>query len=150
MTAGANPGSHRQNHGRKVIGDFILGTIWSVWRFRSPIAQYMGEYLCVFPQHEALVRSFSFPQRFLNLTRVYCRSAHAAVICFHPLDRESWGRARLWAQDLVDAEPSCALYLVATRADQWLEDAALFKFRSTIAESDSSSVISGRNPGHYR
>ena len=47
--------------------------------------------------------------------------------------------AQAWVREVQESEPRCAVCLVCTKADLWLEDAASYRSVARGYESDSSS-----------
>mmetsp|Transcript_5904 Transcript_5904/g.7967 ORF Transcript_5904/g.7967 Transcript_5904/m.7967 type:complete len:203 (+) Transcript_5904:503-1111(+) len=56
-------------------------------------------------------------ERFESLSRVYYHSAGAALVCFDPMNRESWVRLAFWTKELMNNEPNCKIYITETKLD---------------------------------
>jgi Ras-related protein Rab-24 len=50
------------------------------------------------------------------MSRIYYRSAKAAVICYDVTDADSFEKVKLWVGELSAAEPECTLYVVANKS----------------------------------
>eukprot|EP01090_Pellita_catalonica_P007738 TRINITY_DN18334_c0_g1_i1.p1 TRINITY_DN18334_c0_g1~~TRINITY_DN18334_c0_g1_i1.p1 ORF type:complete len:220 (-),score=45.44 TRINITY_DN18334_c0_g1_i1:33-692(-) len=72
-------------------------------------------------------------ERFESMTRNYYRSAKAAIVVHDLADGDSWKRATFWVEELKNAEPGCAIYLVGTKAD--------LIFSKGLQQAPSSKVV---------
>lgn len=51
------------------------------------------------------------------MTRFYYRSAKAALICFDITNKKTFKKLKYWVNELQTNEPSCQIYIVATKCD---------------------------------
>lgn len=56
-------------------------------------------------------------ERFDSLTKLYYRDAQVAILCYETVSLQSYDRAMFWADRLKQNEPSCRVFLVATKID---------------------------------
>jgi len=56
-------------------------------------------------------------EKYESLSRMYYRNAKAAVICYAVNDLSSWTKVKMWVSELEQHEPSCAIYICATKLD---------------------------------
>jgi len=56
-------------------------------------------------------------ERYESMSRIYYRSAKAAVICFDMTDPQSFEKAKYWVDELLQSEEGCLVYLVGTKLD---------------------------------
>jgi len=56
-------------------------------------------------------------ERYESMSRIYYRSAKAAIICFDLTDARSFEKAKFWVDELMQNEEGCSIYLVGTKVD---------------------------------
>jgi GTPase SAR1 family protein len=56
-------------------------------------------------------------ERYEAMSRIYYRSAKAAIICFDLLVPDDFEKVREWVGELKEQEPACALYIVGCKLD---------------------------------
>mmetsp|Transcript_19272 Transcript_19272/g.21460 ORF Transcript_19272/g.21460 Transcript_19272/m.21460 type:complete len:206 (+) Transcript_19272:149-766(+) len=56
-------------------------------------------------------------ERYESMSRIYYRSAKAAVICFDLTNAASFAKVKNWAEELRSNEKQCKLYIAGTKAD---------------------------------
>jgi len=64
-------------------------------------------------------------ERYESMSRIYYRSAKAAVICYDLTDAKSFEKARFWVEELQQNEEGCAIYVVGTKIDLIEENPSL-------------------------
>jgi len=56
-------------------------------------------------------------ERYESMSRIYYRSAKAALVCFDLTDSKSFDKVRFWVDELMANEEGCAIYIVGTKLD---------------------------------
>ncbi|KAL0248197.1 hypothetical protein GEMRC1_003433 [Eukaryota sp. GEM-RC1] len=56
-------------------------------------------------------------ERFEAMSRIYYRGARAAIVCYDVTDKATFDRTMFWINQLQSNEPSCAVYICATKVD---------------------------------
>ena len=57
-------------------------------------------------------------EKYDSFTRLYCRGAHAAIVCIDLTDHSSFDRAKFWVNEMQTNEKHCRLYLCMTGKEQ--------------------------------
>ncbi|PRP76541.1 RAB24, member RAS oncogene family [Planoprotostelium fungivorum] len=55
--------------------------------------------------------------RYESMSRIYYRSAKAALVCYDLTDLQSFEKVKLWVDELQQNEEECAIYIVGTKSD---------------------------------
>lgn len=88
------------------------------------------------------------------MSRIYYRSAKAAILCFDLLVPDDFEKIKEWVAELKENEPSCILYIVGckldtvdpTAAQSRVDPAAVRAYAQTIgAHVFETSAKTGRN-----
>eukprot|EP01104_Vermistella_antarctica_P005516 TRINITY_DN1602_c4_g1_i1.p1 TRINITY_DN1602_c4_g1~~TRINITY_DN1602_c4_g1_i1.p1 ORF type:complete len:232 (+),score=59.56 TRINITY_DN1602_c4_g1_i1:85-696(+) len=61
-------------------------------------------------------------ERYESMSRIYYRSARAAVVCYDLTNKASFGKVRFWVEELLANEKNCDIYIVGTKLDRVTED----------------------------
>eukprot|EP00094_Tigriopus_californicus_P008995 TCALIF_08670-PA protein Name:"Similar to RAB24 Ras-related protein Rab-24 (Homo sapiens)" AED:0.13 eAED:0.13 QI:0/0/0/0.66/1/1/3/0/168 len=61
-------------------------------------------------------------ERYQSMSRLYYRSARAAILCFDITCRESWAKVQFWKKEVQRHERLCRIYLCATKMDKLLAE----------------------------
>jgi len=56
-------------------------------------------------------------ERYESMSRIYYRSAKAAIVCYDLTEPRSFEKAKFWVDELMQNEEGCAIYLVGTKLD---------------------------------
>ena len=64
-------------------------------------------------------------ERYESMSRIYYRSARAAIVCYDLTRKESFEKVRFWVDELLENEPECLIFIVGTKYDLIQEDASL-------------------------
>lgn len=56
-------------------------------------------------------------ERYEAMSKMYYRTAKAAIICYAVNDAESWEKVEYWVKELSKTEPDCSIYVCATKID---------------------------------
>jgi len=56
-------------------------------------------------------------ERYESMSRIYYRSAKAALVCFDLTDGKSFDKVKFWVEELMQNEEGCAIYIVGTKLD---------------------------------
>ncbi|XP_023338777.1 ras-related protein Rab-24 [Eurytemora carolleeae] len=56
-------------------------------------------------------------ERYEAMSRMYYRNAKAAIVCYAVNDEDSWEKVKAWVTELKKHEPSCTIYICATKID---------------------------------
>jgi len=56
-------------------------------------------------------------ERYESMSRMYYRNAKAAIVCYSVNDEDSWDKLKFWISELQIQEPSCTIYICATKLD---------------------------------
>jgi len=56
-------------------------------------------------------------ERYESMSRIYYRSAKAAIVCFDLSDPSSFDKVRFWIDELLQNEESCDIYIAGTKLD---------------------------------
>jgi Ras-related protein Rab-24 len=51
------------------------------------------------------------------MSRMYYRSAKAAVVCYDVTDARTWEKVKFWVEELKKHESECRIYIVGTKLD---------------------------------
>ena len=51
------------------------------------------------------------------MSRIYYRSANAAIVCYDITNDQSWRKVKFWVDELQKYEPECRIYIVGTKLD---------------------------------
>jgi len=54
-------------------------------------------------------------ERYESMSRIYYRSAKAALICYDLSDKKSFEKVQFWIDELVANEEGCSIYIVGTK-----------------------------------
>jgi len=63
-------------------------------------------------------------ERYESMSRIYYRSARAALVCFDLSDLRSFEKVKFWVDELLQNEEGCDIYIVGTKADMVATDAS--------------------------
>jgi len=61
-------------------------------------------------------------ERYESMSRIYYRSARAAIVCYDLTNKQSFGKVRFWIEELLANEKNCDIYIVGTKLDKIQED----------------------------
>jgi len=50
------------------------------------------------------------------MSRIYYRSARAAIVCYDLTNGASWEKVKFWIEELVANEEKCSIYIVGTKS----------------------------------
>jgi len=56
-------------------------------------------------------------ERYESMSRIYYRSAKAALVCYDITDAQSFEKTKFWVNELLQNEEGCAIYIVGTKLD---------------------------------
>eukprot|EP00095_Tigriopus_kingsejongensis_P003738 maker-scaffold1209_size55568-snap-gene-0.9 protein:Tk03738 transcript:maker-scaffold1209_size55568-snap-gene-0.9-mRNA-1 annotation:"ras-related protein rab-24" len=56
-------------------------------------------------------------ERYQAMSKLYYRSARAAILCFDVGSRESWAKLQFWRREVQRHESMCKIYLCGTKVD---------------------------------
>lgn len=56
-------------------------------------------------------------ERYESMSRIYYRSAKAAIVCYDLTEPRSFEKAKFWVDELMQNEEGCAIHLVGTKVD---------------------------------
>ncbi|KAJ3447967.1 ras-related protein rab-24 [Anaeramoeba flamelloides] len=56
-------------------------------------------------------------ERFESMSKMYYRKSNAAILCYDVTQKESFDKLKFWAKQLKENEPSCRIYITATKID---------------------------------
>ncbi|KAJ3449551.1 ras-related protein rab-24 [Anaeramoeba flamelloides] len=56
-------------------------------------------------------------ERFESMSKMYYRKSNAAILCYDVTQKESFDKLKFWAKQLNENEPSCRIYVTATKVD---------------------------------
>lgn len=90
-------------------------------------------------------------ERYEAMSRIYYRSAKAAILCFDLRDNDSFEKLKEWVAELKEHEPTCALYIVGCKLDTVVDGArvdatAIRNFAEKVgAQVFETSSKTGRN-----
>ncbi|ELT94294.1 hypothetical protein CAPTEDRAFT_179082 [Capitella teleta] len=80
-------------------------------------------------------------ERYECMSHVYYHGAWAALVCFELIDRESWLRARHWANEVMTrGDEGCKIYLIGTKADLVTEPGTPRKIEYATAKSYADDI----------
>jgi len=63
-------------------------------------------------------------ERYESMSRIYYRSARAAIVCYDMTRRASFDKVKFWVEELLKNEPDCLIFIVGTKYDLVEEDPA--------------------------
>lgn len=61
-------------------------------------------------------------ERYESMSRIYYRSARAAIVCYDITNGKSWEKVRFWIDELLSNEENCDIYIVGTKLDMIEEE----------------------------
>ena len=64
-------------------------------------------------------------ERYESMSRIYYRSARAAIVCYDLTRKESFEKVKFWVDELLENEPECLIFIVGTKYDLVQEDPSL-------------------------
>ncbi|KAJ8025520.1 Ras-related protein Rab-24 [Holothuria leucospilota] len=79
-------------------------------------------------------------ERYEAMSRIYYRSARAAIVCFDLTDDTSFDRAKFWVDELLKNEPDCKIYLTGTKYDLIEEEKRPRKVEETKVEEYADEI----------
>eukprot|EP01101_Sappina_pedata_P003617 TRINITY_DN1451_c0_g1_i3.p1 TRINITY_DN1451_c0_g1~~TRINITY_DN1451_c0_g1_i3.p1 ORF type:complete len:130 (+),score=41.05 TRINITY_DN1451_c0_g1_i3:314-703(+) len=56
------------------------------------------------------------------MSRIYYRSARAAIVCFDLTKKASFSKVKFWVEELQGNEKNCEIYVVGTKVDKIDDD----------------------------
>ncbi|KAJ3447275.1 ras-related protein rab-26 [Anaeramoeba flamelloides] len=56
-------------------------------------------------------------ERFNSMARMYYRKAHAAIVCYDLINRQSFEKLQQWIKELKENEANCKIYIAGTKYD---------------------------------
>merc|ERR1711974_593494 len=56
-------------------------------------------------------------ERYESMSRIYYRSARAAVVCFDLTNKATYEKVEFWIDELLTNEENCDIYIVGTKMD---------------------------------
>jgi Ras-related protein Rab-24 len=77
------------------------------------------------------------------MSRVYYRSAKAALVCYDVTNMKSWEKVKFWVEELVSNEPTCKVYILGNMMDKVLEDGQ-FRLVSSELVDDYAQQVNAR------
>jgi len=69
-------------------------------------------------------------ERYESMSRIYFRSAKAAIVCYDLTDPRSFEKAKFWIDELQQSEEGCGIYVVGTKVDL-VEEGGIPRAQST-------------------
>lgn len=63
-------------------------------------------------------------ERYESMSRIYYRSARAAIVCYDLTRKASFEKVRFWVDELLKNEPDCLIFIVGTKQDLVEDDPA--------------------------
>lgn len=79
-------------------------------------------------------------ERYEAMSRIYYRSAKAAIVCYDLTDASSFERAKFWVDELNSNEEGCFIYLCGTKLDLIQEGIQSRCVELSIAQSFSNDI----------
>mmetsp|Transcript_9605 Transcript_9605/g.29607 ORF Transcript_9605/g.29607 Transcript_9605/m.29607 type:complete len:198 (-) Transcript_9605:92-685(-) len=79
-------------------------------------------------------------ERFESMSRVYYRSAKAALVCYDVTNMKSWEKVKFWVEELVSNEPTCQVYILGNMMDKVLEDGQFRLVSKELVEEYAAQV----------
>jgi len=79
-------------------------------------------------------------ERYESMSRIYYRSARAAIVCFDLTKKQSFAKVRFWVDELQANEKNCDIYVVGTKLDKVTEDNESRGMDITTVESFVDSI----------
>eukprot|EP01115_Flamella_aegyptia_P014182 TRINITY_DN79244_c0_g1_i1.p1 TRINITY_DN79244_c0_g1~~TRINITY_DN79244_c0_g1_i1.p1 ORF type:complete len:199 (-),score=37.65 TRINITY_DN79244_c0_g1_i1:14-610(-) len=61
-------------------------------------------------------------ERYESMSRIYYRSAKAAIVCYDLCNKKSWERVQFWISELTQNEDNCDIYICGTKLDRILDE----------------------------
>jgi len=83
-------------------------------------------------------------ERYESLSRIYYRSARAALVCYDITAESSFNKAKFWITEIKNNEPDCCIYIVGTKTDMLQEGSVRATSLSTVkgyAESVHAQIF---------
>mmetsp|Transcript_31264 Transcript_31264/g.78450 ORF Transcript_31264/g.78450 Transcript_31264/m.78450 type:complete len:128 (+) Transcript_31264:129-512(+) len=74
------------------------------------------------------------------MSRVYYRSAKAALVCYDVTNMKSWEKVKFWVEELVSNEPTCQVYILGNMMDKVLEDGQFRLVSKELVEEYAAQV----------
>mmetsp|Transcript_14592 Transcript_14592/g.57294 ORF Transcript_14592/g.57294 Transcript_14592/m.57294 type:complete len:209 (+) Transcript_14592:154-780(+) len=56
-------------------------------------------------------------ERYESMSRIYYRSARAAIVCYDLTNKASFDKVEFWIKELLQNEENCDIYIVGTKLD---------------------------------
>eukprot|EP01116_Phalansterium_solitarium_P019834 TRINITY_DN5683_c0_g1_i1.p1 TRINITY_DN5683_c0_g1~~TRINITY_DN5683_c0_g1_i1.p1 ORF type:complete len:197 (+),score=68.78 TRINITY_DN5683_c0_g1_i1:114-704(+) len=56
-------------------------------------------------------------ERYESMSKIYYRSARAAIVCYDMNDEKTYEKVQFWVDELQTNEDGCEIYIVGTKAD---------------------------------
>jgi len=78
-------------------------------------------------------------ERYESMSRIYYRSARAAVICYDLTDAKGFDKVKFWVEELLANEENCAIYIVGTKTDL-VQEGKERGLDPTVVKSYASSI----------
>eukprot|EP01091_Cochliopodium_minus_P012763 TRINITY_DN3951_c0_g1_i1.p1 TRINITY_DN3951_c0_g1~~TRINITY_DN3951_c0_g1_i1.p1 ORF type:complete len:199 (+),score=35.44 TRINITY_DN3951_c0_g1_i1:116-712(+) len=61
-------------------------------------------------------------ERYESMSRIYYRSAKAAIVCFDLTNKSSFAKVQFWVDELLTNEENCNVFIAGTKLDIVMED----------------------------
>eukprot|EP00013_Stygamoeba_regulata_P026702 CAMPEP_0177649168 /NCGR_PEP_ID=MMETSP0447-20121125/11225_1 /TAXON_ID=0 /ORGANISM="Stygamoeba regulata, Strain BSH-02190019" /LENGTH=206 /DNA_ID=CAMNT_0019151873 /DNA_START=256 /DNA_END=876 /DNA_ORIENTATION=- len=79
-------------------------------------------------------------ERYESMSRIYYRSARAAIVCYDLTNKASFNKVRFWVEELLASEKNCEIYLVGTKADRVSEGEEARAISAATVENYASNI----------
>lgn len=91
-------------------------------------------------------------EKYFSVAKQFFREANIALICFNYTDSSSVEAIQKWKDSILDVEPKCIIYLVATKLDLITDTTELNDFLDKMTKEDdqisksfATSALTGLN-----
>jgi len=79
-------------------------------------------------------------ERYESMSRIYYRSARAAIVCFDLTKKASFAKVRFWVEELQANEKNCEIYVVGTKIDRITEDGEVRGIEQSTIENYCQTI----------
>lgn len=89
-------------------------------------------------------------EKYFSIAKQFFREANIALICFDYTDSSSVEAIQKWKDSILDVEPNCIIYLVATKLDLITDTTELEAFLDKMTKEDnqiSKSFVTSSRTG---
>eukprot|EP00276_Gloeochaete_wittrockiana_P017858 CAMPEP_0184354288 /NCGR_PEP_ID=MMETSP1089-20130417/87102_1 /TAXON_ID=38269 ORGANISM="Gloeochaete wittrockiana, Strain SAG46.84" /NCGR_SAMPLE_ID=MMETSP1089 /ASSEMBLY_ACC=CAM_ASM_000445 /LENGTH=205 /DNA_ID=CAMNT_0026690211 /DNA_START=34 /DNA_END=651 /DNA_ORIENTATION=+ len=80
-------------------------------------------------------------ERYESMSKIYYRSAKAAIVCFDLTNRSSWEKVQFWINELKNNEEECSIYIVGTKYDLLEENGAIIG-KAAVSREEINEFVS--------